>query len=294
MRMTAALLRVPTLDVQLMPVTILWGRSPKSQDSLIKALFADEWASAGPLRQIVTIFVHGRQTRVSFADPISLRRLIDEETDETVAVRKANRFLRFYFRRTRESAIGPDLSHRRSLIRAMMRSDALQEAIARGIHAPRCDDRGDRGPGAQVRVGDRVGFRPGRACRRLLLERLWRRLYVGVGSTTQTNRPGRAWQGSSICPAIAATSTICCCRIVSSRARTAAHHDRRNLNFPLVGPLLRRGGAFFLRRTFRRTALQRCFASTCTRCWSRDSHCVLHRDGRSLRPDARTEAGCSA
>jgi glycerol-3-phosphate O-acyltransferase len=40
-RMTAALMRDPSLDVQLVPVTILWGRSPKSQDSLVRALFAD-------------------------------------------------------------------------------------------------------------------------------------------------------------------------------------------------------------------------------------------------------------
>ena len=50
--MTAALLREPALDVQLMPVTVLWGRSPGSQDSLVKALFADAWASVGPLRQL--------------------------------------------------------------------------------------------------------------------------------------------------------------------------------------------------------------------------------------------------
>jgi glycerol-3-phosphate O-acyltransferase len=119
-QMTAALLREPTLDAQLIPVTILWGRSPKSQDSLVKALFADAWASVGPLRQLMIIGLHGRQTRVSFGEPISLRRLIGEEADEATAVRKANRFLRFHFRRMRESAIGPDLSHRRNLIQTMV------------------------------------------------------------------------------------------------------------------------------------------------------------------------------
>ena len=105
--MTAAVLRDPALDAQLMPVTVLWGRSPGSQDSLVKALFADAWATVGPLRQLLIIVLHGRQTRVSFGEPISLRRLIDEETDEATAVRKANRFLRFHFRRMREAAIGP-------------------------------------------------------------------------------------------------------------------------------------------------------------------------------------------
>ena len=129
-QITATLLRQPALDVQLLPVTILWGRAPGSQDSLVKALFADAWASVGPLRQLVIILLHGRQTRVGFGEPVSLRRLIDDEADAVTAVRKANRFLRFHFRRMRESAIGPDLSHRRNLIRTMVASDALQEAIA--------------------------------------------------------------------------------------------------------------------------------------------------------------------
>ena len=100
-QLTDRLFRDPALDVQLMPVTILWGRSPASQDSLLKALFADAWASVGPLRQLVRILLHGRQTLVDFGEPISLRRLIDDETEDAVAVRKANRFLRFYFRRIR-------------------------------------------------------------------------------------------------------------------------------------------------------------------------------------------------
>ena len=93
-------------------------------------------------------------------------------------MRKANRFLRF-IRRMRESAIGPDLSHRRNLIRTMVASDALQEAIARGIA---------RGCGVTVAAAeDRArkfaweiasDFRyPVVRAGELLLERLWRRLY---------------------------------------------------------------------------------------------------------------------
>jgi glycerol-3-phosphate O-acyltransferase len=65
-QMIAALLQDPALDARLMPVTILWGRSPGMQESFVKALFADAWASVGPLRQLLIIMLHGRQTRVSF------------------------------------------------------------------------------------------------------------------------------------------------------------------------------------------------------------------------------------
>ena len=255
MRTTTALLRGPVPDVQLMPVTILWGRSPKSQDSLVKALFADEWASAGPLRQLVTIFLHGRQTRVSFADPISLRRLIDQETDERVAVRKANRFLRFYFRRMREAAIGPDLSHRRRLIRTMMTSDALRQAIAEestrtGATIAATEDRARRFAWEiasdfrypVVRVGE------------LLLERLWRRLYNGV-EVHHADEIAKAAPGKGLVYLPNHRSHIdylLLSYLVSFEGLAPPHIAAgANLNFPIVGPLLRRGGAFFLRRSFK-------------------------------------------
>ena len=254
-QMTAALLREPALDVQLMPVTILWSRSPKSQDSLVKALFADEWASAGPLRQIVTIVVHGRQTRVTFADPVSLRRLIDGENDEAFAVRKANRFLRFYFRRVRESAIGPDLSHRRSLIRTMMRSNTLQQAIAQesarvGATLAATEDRARK---FAWEIASDFRYPVVRAGE-LLLERLWRRLYDRV-DVHHADEIAQAAPGKGLVYLPNHRSHIdylLLSYLVSFEGLAPPHIAAgANLNFPVVGPLLRRGGAFFLRRSFK-------------------------------------------
>ncbi len=223
--LTGVLFRDPAQDVQLVPVTILWGRAPKSQDSLLKALFADAWASVGPLRQLVIIALHGRQTRVTFSAPISLRRLVDDESDPPTAVRKANRFLRFHFRRMRESAIGPDLSHRRNLIDAMIASDAMRQAIAPAI-----------------RVGE------------LLLERLWRQLYDAVvvhhGEELAKVAPGK---GLVYVPNHRShVDYLLLSYLVYTQGLAPPHIAAgANLNLPLVGPLLRRGGAFFLRRSFK-------------------------------------------
>ena len=254
-QMTAAVLRDPALDAQLMPVTILWGRSPGSQDSLVKALFADAWASVGPLRQLLIIALHGRQTRVSFGEPISLRRLIDEEVDEPTAVRKANRFLRFYFRRMRESAIGPDLSHRRNLIQAMVASDALQEAIAEesgrlGVTMAVAEDRARK---FAWEIASDFSYPVVRAGE-LLLERLWRRLYDEVevhhGSELAKAAPGK---GLVYLPNHRShIDYLLLSYIVHAQGLAPPHIAAgANLNFPIVGPLLRRGGAFFLRRSFK-------------------------------------------
>ena len=254
-RMTSALLRQPALDVQLVPVTILWGRSPGSQVSLLKALFADAWASVGPLRQIATLLLHGRQTRVSFGEPISLRRLIDEETDEDTAVRKANRFLRFHFRRMREAAIGPDLSHRRRLIRTMVASESLQGAIAEesrrlGVSITAAEDRARR---FAWEIASDFSYPVVRAAE-LLLQRLWGRLYDRVevhhGDELAKTAPGN---GLVYLPNHRShIDYLLLSYLVHAQGLAPPHIAAgANLDFALVGPLLRRGGAFFLRRSFK-------------------------------------------
>ena len=254
-QLTAALMGDPALDVQLVPVAVLWGRSPGSQDSLIKALFADAWASVGPLRQLLIILVHGRQTRVTFVEPISLRRLVGDETDAPTATRKANRFLRFHFRRLRESAIGPDLSHRRNLIETMITSDALQEAIGEesrrlGVSAPAAEERARR---FAWEIASDFSYPVVRALE-LLLARLWNRLYDEVvvhhGQELAKAAPGK---GLVYLPNHRSHIDYLLLSYFINAQGLAPPHIAAgaNLNFPLVGPVLRRGGAFFLRRSFK-------------------------------------------
>ena len=254
-RMTGALFEDRAQDVQLVPVTILWGRAPKSQDSLVKALFADAWASVGPLRQLAIIALHGRQTRVSFSEPIPLSRLVDDESDPATAVRKANRFLRFHFRRMRESAIGPDLSHRRNLIDAMIASDAMRQAI--GAEAARLGitdaDAEARARRFAWEIASDFSY-PAIRVGELLLERLWQRLYDDVvvhhGAELAKVAPGK---GLVYLPNHRShVDYLLLSYLVYTQGLAPPHIAAgANLNLPLVGPLLRRGGAFFLRRSFK-------------------------------------------
>ena len=253
--LSTAIHRQPGLDLQLVPVTVLWGRAPGQQDSLVKALFADAWASVGPLRQLAIILVHGRQTRVTFGEPISLRRLIHEEADEAMAVRKANRFLRFRFRRLREAAIGPDLSHRRNLIRSMIATEELQQAIAEesrrlGIPLAAAEDRARRFAWEIASDFSYPVLRAGE----IVLGRLWRRLYdeVEVLHADQLVKiaPGK---GLVYLPNHRShVDYLLLSYFVNAQGLAPPHIAAgANLNFPIVGPILRRGGAFFLRRSFK-------------------------------------------
>ncbi len=209
----------------------------------------------GPLRQLLIILLHGRQTRVTFGEPISLRRLIDEETDEATAVRKANRFLRFHFRRMREAAIGPDLSHRRNLIHAMVASDALQEEIAKesarlGVTPTAAEEKARK---FAWEIASDFSYPVVRAGE-LLLKRLWHRLYDGV-EVHHGDELAKAAPGKELVYLPNHRSHIdylLLSYLVHEQGLAPPHIAAgANLNLPLVGPLLRRGGAFFLRRSFK-------------------------------------------
>lgn len=254
-RMSAALLNDPALDVQLVPVTVLWGRAPGQQDSLLEALFADAWASVGPLRQLLIILVNGRQTRVSFNASISLNRVIAGARDADAAARKANRFLRFHFRRIRATAIGPDLSHRYTLIESMMGSAALQEAVADeaqrlgiGVGAAR-----DRARKFAWEIASDFSYPVVRAGE-LVLGQLWNRLYDAVhvhhAKELAALAPGK---GLVYLPNHRShIDYLLLSYFVNAQGLAPPHIAAGdNLNIPLIGPILRRGGAFFLRRSFK-------------------------------------------
>ena len=156
----------------------------------------------------------------------------------------------------RESAIGPDLSHRRNLIRTMVASDALQEAIAEEAARLGVTAGGGGGSGAQVRVGDRVGLQlSGRA-------RDGARCSSGCGSASTTaSRSITANELAKVAPGKGLVylpnhrshvDYLLLSYLVHAQGLAPPHIAAgANLNFPIVGPLLRRGGAFFLRRSFK-------------------------------------------
>ena len=77
-RLVAATLQHPNLRVQLVPVSILWGRAPEKEDSLFKLLMSDNWQDPSITKQLFNIGVMGRDTFVQFHEPQELRTLIHE------------------------------------------------------------------------------------------------------------------------------------------------------------------------------------------------------------------------
>ncbi len=78
-RLISAVLQYPDLKVRLVPVSILWGRAPDKEDSLLKLLMTDNWEDPSITKQLFNIGVMGRDTFVQFHPPQDLRELIHDQ-----------------------------------------------------------------------------------------------------------------------------------------------------------------------------------------------------------------------
>lgn len=242
-------------DVQLVPVTILWGREPGKQESVIKAFFAETWQQVSTLRHFFAMLIHGRHTVVRFSAPLSLRALVDDSGDEPHALRKLGRILRVHFRRQREMALGPDLSHRRTQLRAILGAPAVRTAIAdeaRREGIPHADAR-RRAREYAFEVASDYTYSVVRAFA-LFLTWVWNRIYNGVEvhnfERVTAVAPG---QGIVYVPCHRShVDYLLLSYIIFTRGLMVPHIAAgANLNLPLVGSVLRRSGAFFLRRTIK-------------------------------------------
>ena len=251
----------PERNVQLMPVAIYVGRAPNRQSGWFSVLFSENWAVVGHFRRLLAMLLNGRDTIVRFSTPISLRELRAESGDERVErmQRKLARVLRVHFRRVRTAVIGPDLSHRRTVVDSVLNAEAVRAAISataakENISVAKAWKRADRY--AHEIAADysppfvrSVSF---------LLASFWNKLYDGITmhhfDTLRANAPGHEIVYVP-CHRSHADYVLMSFQLHQSGVVVPHISAGDNLNLPVLGPLLRRGGAFFQRRSFKGNAL---------------------------------------
>ena len=114
----------PELDVQLVPVSVLWGRSPGREKKLPHLRFL------GRLQKLWAMAWFGRDNFVRFSKAVSLRDMAQlQGSDDEIAL-KLTRVAKIHFAKQRTSATGPRLPDRQAMFRQILQSSAVQEAIA--------------------------------------------------------------------------------------------------------------------------------------------------------------------
>ena len=130
----------PSMDVQLVPVSIFVGRAPDRNNGWFSVLFSENWTLVGRFRRLLAILLNGRDTLVQFSAPVAVRGVVAEDLPPERTIRKLSRVLRTHFNRIREAVIGPDLSTRRLLIDKVLSAEPVKQTL---VDTARTGNKGD-------------------------------------------------------------------------------------------------------------------------------------------------------
>ena len=280
-RLMATAAQRPDYDIQIVPVSIFWGRDPGQETSLFKLIFADS-VQAGRLRKILIGAANGRNVLANFGKPLGYRDYLinvginvgingglnatgigGTDADSGVAsseqevqklARALPRALHFHFLRARTAALGPTLLRRSVVLKGVLESEGVRAAIVAraraengslekaAIHARKCAEEvaADYSSTA-VRVME------------LVLTAIWNRVFKGV-EVQGLERVRALAQSHEIVfmPSHRSHADYLLLSYVLYTAGLVPPHIAAgiNLNFWPIGGLLRKGGAFYMRRKF--------------------------------------------
>ena len=244
----------PEDEIQFVPVSVFWGRPVAKQKNWLDMLFADAWAM-GRTRKLLTILFHGRDTLLNFSSAISIKAsdFADNTNDEFIDSLQS--LLSNYQKQIKTATLGPDISHRRTLVRDLLVKPSVKAAIEK-----RCTEDSITEHKATLQA-QRYLYEIVADCTNItisvlqrLLTTFWNKFYSGI---EVNNNEGLAELSRShelvYVPCHRSHIDYLLLSYVIHREGLAIPYIAagKNLNMPVIGSILRGAGAFFIRRSFR-------------------------------------------
>jgi len=242
-------------DIQIVPVSILIGRAPDSEAGFFDVLFSESWGNGGRIRRLMSTLIHGRHTLVQVRSPILLSDLFEQTQDPDKVLARISRIARVYFKRTRSAAIGPDRSHLRTLLGDVVQAEPVQQAIQAKARRERISEEKARtvAYGYAKEIAANYSYSFVLIANKVLTWFLYR-IFRGV-QVQHFDSFRELATGHEVVYVPCHRSHIdylLLSYILYHRGLAPPHVAAGvNLNLPFVGSLIRRGGGFFLRRSFR-------------------------------------------
>ncbi|TAM10100.1 MAG: glycerol-3-phosphate 1-O-acyltransferase [Nevskiaceae bacterium] len=240
-------------DLQLVPVSIFWGRDPGQQNSLFRLIFADN-PQAGAIRKFIIMLVNGHNVLVNFGKPLSYRSYEEEAGGAATAQRKLGRVMHLHFLHTRTAVVGPTLLRRGVVVDSVLAAPMVRDAIQREAQQKQVTV--EKVQARARRIAHEMAADYSTTTLRVLdhiLTWLWHRVFKGV-EVRGLDAVREIAQSHEIIylPSHRSHADYLLVSYALYKAGLVCPHIAAgiNLNFWPVGGLLRHGGAFYIRRKF--------------------------------------------
>ena len=240
--------RVKRGQLTLVPVQVFWSRVPDRNDRniLLRSLFPDE-GMENVFQKYLMLLLHGGQLRVHFSSPVEL--IPATSGEELLMGRKIRRSLLIEFQRERTAACGPVVYDLATVSQRILASQEIKKLVGQGEGAKR---QMRKAAHYLKEIAAKYNYNTIRAVE-TILDFVWTRIFQGVrvrnlDSVAQETKAGQViWL-----PCHRSHLDYLLLSYLMKRKGLAAPHIAAgvNLSFFPAGPVLRRGGAFFLRRSF--------------------------------------------
>ncbi len=239
-------------DVKFVLVSVFWGRPLAKQKHWISVLFNDTWAVAGRIRRLITILLHGKRCEIFFLQTLNLQHLAQQHKFSAEAVNDAlsNELLK-----QREVIFGPQMLNHKALSHAVLsapevaqqitlkaKQNNMSERKAKKLARHYCDEIFCNSTQITVDLMLR------------LLNKFWNKFYSGI---TVYHVDGL----KQIAQTHQLVYVPCHRSHIDYLLLSYVIHQQglaiptiaagNNLNLPIIGKILRGGGAFFIRRSFK-------------------------------------------
>lgn len=250
--LVASIQQNPQIDITIVPVSVFWGRPVAKQKHWLHVLFSDTWELAGRFRKLLTILINGRQTTLIFSPSQSLRQLCEQNAYSSDAV---NISISDFLHRQREATFGPEIFNNTKMINEVIRSEAVDAEIRQMIEVDGLRE-------------ERVKRKAIKYCREIFsdctqtsqelmkraLNYFWNRFYSGIEvfDLDPVKRLALTHQLIYV-PSHRSHIDYLLLSYVLFKEGLALPYIAAgsNLNMPVIGRILRGGGAFFIRRSFK-------------------------------------------
>ena len=250
-RIQQTLIENPELPLRIVPVSMFWSRMAAKERSLSRTLLSERWATTANLRRWLGFIFSRKDIVVHYGTPVDWQATTNIDQTRERNLRRIARVLRRSFNETRLVVLGPDLVTDNTVVKQV--TNSFSSLRNTGDQEGFSADETQRVKRETKAMASHLSY-PMMRFFNLVLTWFWHRIYEDI-EMLEADRLAEVARTHTLIYAPNHRSQTDFL-VLSYMLFYAGYALPRiaagdNMNFPVVGPLLRRCGAFFMRRTFR-------------------------------------------